>query len=203
MPVIPAYTGPAIFEWTDGRTIAFHPLHDAPLRIVGRAGSGSRARSSIRINARQWADPSTDHVAGRLFVGLKVGTRRAWTVDDVEDEVTTARTAQGRLPDASYILQRGVFTSGGRRGGLVREPSVQVVIKAPDSASIERFMDELAGLGEVIATRLRQEEAWVEVQVNGIIQRYGRMTPVEDATDVGYRTEPAWPAWLRNKWPWR
>jgi hypothetical protein len=115
------------------------------------------------------ANPVKRHAAtpltARLFVGLSVGQERAWTVEDVINVTQEVRLRQKEAPDASFLVQRGLYTD--RSSEIVREDSVQVVLFnfGDDMAVFEAQMVELA---EELIDRLRQETIYVELQKNGV-----------------------------------
>lgn len=104
-------------------------------------------------------------LTARLFVGLSVGQDETWTVEDVIGITQEVRLRQKEAPDASFLVQRGLYTD--RSSEVVREDSVQVVLFnfGTDQAAFEDQMTELA---EVLIDRLQQETIYVELQKSGV-----------------------------------
>lgn len=115
------------------------------------------------------SNPVKRHAAtpltARLFVGLSVGQEKAWTVEDVINVTQEVRIHQKESPDASFLVQRGLYTD--RSNEIVREDSVQVVLFnfGDDQATFEDQMIELA---EELVDRLQQETIYVELQKAGV-----------------------------------
>jgi hypothetical protein len=103
--------------------------------------------------------------AARLFVGLSVGQRPRWDVDDVIKIVRQVRTRQTGDPGASFIVQKGIFK--GRGDKVVEEDSVQVVI-LDFGKSADKFKKDMGALAMVLVKKLKQEVVYVEMQRNGI-----------------------------------
>ena len=115
------------------------------------------------------ANPVKRHAAtpltARLFVGLSVGQEKAWTIEDVITVTQEVRLRQKESPDASFLVQRGLYTD--RSNEIVREDSVQVVLFSfgDDQATFE---DQMVELAEELVDRLRQETIYVELQKAGV-----------------------------------
>jgi hypothetical protein len=116
--------------------------------------------------------------SARLFVGLNVGQRKAYTIDDVVKIVWSVRKKQGRSgddaddgrwslfdggsPRASILAQRGIYED--RSGKRVVEQSVQVVVIDFSGATKKQFTDEMIDLGETLRKRMKQETVILEIQ---------------------------------------
>lgn len=115
------------------------------------------------------SNPVKRHAAtpltARLFVGLSVGQDKAWTVEDVINVTQEVRLRQKEAPDASFLIQRGLYTD--RSNEIVREDSVQVVLFSfgDDQATFE---DQMVELAEELVDRLQQETIYVELQKAGV-----------------------------------
>lgn len=115
------------------------------------------------------SNPVKRHAAtpltARLFVGLSVGQEKAWTVEDVINVTQEVRLRQKEPPDASFLVQRGLYTD--RSSEVVREDSVQVVLfnfgDDPD-----KFEAQMVQLAEALVERLQQETIYVELQKAGV-----------------------------------
>lgn len=114
--------------------------------------------------------------AGRLFVGLNVGGKPRWKVEDVMRITKRVRERQGADPDSSFLAQRGYFTSAGK---TINEKSVQIIILdfAARKTGGRTFKTEMIELAEELARKLKQETIYVEIQRNGIPERVLRVIP--------------------------
>lgn len=115
--------------------------------------------------------------AARLFVGFNVGARARWTMNDVVRIVKRIRKAQVGNPDATFLYQRGLYTSK-RDESVVDERGAQIIILNLVGASVPEFRQQMIALGEEIATKLRQEEVIVELQRGGVSKETIGVTPV-------------------------
>lgn len=160
MNVIPADTRPHHWRGPGGRHGSFHP--NAKLLFVGN-------QDSFKKNPELWTsdDPM---LASRIFVGFNVGGAPAWTVDDLIDVVSKLRKAQGHDPDASFLVQKGVYTSK-QSGETVTEDSAQVIILNTSGEPRAEFEKEMIQLAEDVAKTMKQEEVIVEIQKGGITQK--------------------------------
>ena len=78
------YAGECEHHLKDGRVGRFKP--DGPLHVVhmrGRRGGASEAGKDDLPYDSERDEWSAEGLAGRLFVGLKVGDTLKWTIDDV------------------------------------------------------------------------------------------------------------------------
>lgn len=104
-------------------------------------------------------------LGARLFVGLSVGQRARWSIDDVIRITRRVRQRQTGDPSSTFIAQKGIFK--GRGDKVVEEDSVQIMIlyfgKKP--AQFEKHMEQLA---LELVKKLKQEVVYVEMQRNGI-----------------------------------
>lgn len=143
-------------QWSsyNGRSCTFWP--NGKLYIVGE-----EAQENPKVT---WA--------ARLFVGLNVGGKPKWKIDDVVKVVRRIRTAQGHSPNLSFIAQKGIFRSSDT-GKVVEEDSVQIIIIGSGESKAE-FGEDMLLLAEEIASALKQEKVVVEIQRNGIsVETYG------------------------------
>ena len=163
------------YRWTNpnGSRCSFEP--EGPQHVVGRPRLENRTMA-LR-NPVEWDDAhNTEMLAARLFVGLSVGQKPTWSVDDVVDIVLAVLSEQAnrgrkrkeaRHVDASFIVQRGLYTSR-RTGAITRENSVQVVLLNLDELPQRRFADEVVELADQLVYRLEQEEVVVDMQKDGV-----------------------------------
>lgn len=113
-------------------------------------------------------DDKTPMVSARLFVGLNVGKRKAWKVEDVIKIVKRVRTDQTGNPSASFLWQKGIYQHD-VSGDVITEDSVQVVILNLKflKTSAKKFQAQMVELAETLAKKLKQESVIVEIQRGG------------------------------------
>ena len=107
-------------------------------------------------------------LAARLFVGLNVGQKTAFSRDEVVDILVKVRKKQKALPDASILSQLGVYTDS-ETGALVKEPSVQIVVIDVVGKTKGAFVKEMKELGEVLREKLKQQLVILEIQKSGVV----------------------------------
>ncbi len=164
MPSIPADLRKT--HWTDerGRRGTFVPNTSAPLLM----------HSAVTPN------PATKYTRGslaaRFFVGLSVAQEPRWTVDDVARIVLRVRSGQTENVGASFLTQRGLYTSSD--GSLVDEQSVQVILIDEEKKSLDDWTEAMVALGEALASELQQEVVILEIQRSGVVRdTYGIKAP--------------------------
>jgi hypothetical protein len=160
MPAFPA--DPRRFSWSS-------PGGESRGRFVP---NGRLVFHGRKTNPRNWHEKG-NIFAARLFVGLAVDRERAWEENDVVRIVKHVRQTQVGRPDASFVLQRGLYTQAiGDEQVVIDEPSVQVIIlNLPDfNAARKKFTKQMVKLAEALARELKQREVIVEIQKNGISQ---------------------------------
>lgn len=128
---------------------------------------GEQLRIGPKLNPSRWRSEIT--YAARLFVGFNVGSKTVHTIDDLVGVVREKRQEQKRNQAASFVAQRGLYTST-KDGTVVDESGAQIVIIDTEGLSLEDFEREMTELAEVIALKLEQEEVIVELQKNGVTQ---------------------------------
>lgn len=116
---------------------------------------------------KSWHEETTH--AARIFVGFSVGDVPTYTVDDLISLVTESRKGKGRKPDASYIVQKGVYTSK-FSGEVVTETGAQLIVIDMAGLSLDEWTSEMEDLAELICRSFQQEEVVLEIQQNGIIK---------------------------------
>lgn len=121
---------------------------------------------SLEENPERWAEEAPMWAA-RLFVGFNVGNRPVWTVDDLVKLVRSVRERQGRVADASFLIQKGIYTSQ-KTGEVVEEDGAQVIILNLAGVPKNEFRKEVIELAEVIAQVFEQELVIAELQEAGI-----------------------------------
>jgi hypothetical protein len=151
MPTLPADLRTATWADENGYPGQFVPngaveLHGAEPNPATRFKKGSRA--------------------ARLFVGLNVGKKPRWNVNDVVRIVKRVRREQTGSVGASFLTQRGLYSSG---RSIVNEKSVQVVILDEQALGARKWKDQIVELAEALAEELKQEVVIVELQKSGIV----------------------------------
>jgi hypothetical protein len=112
----------------------------------------------------------------RLFVGFNVGEKPKYTMDDIVALVMRKRVP---IPDASFVSQRGIYTSQ-ITGQVVQEEGAQVIIilgATVTRAVVAAFEDEMVALAETICHDMQQEMVIVELQRNGVVKQTIWVTP--------------------------
>lgn len=102
----------------------------------------------------------------RFFVGLNVGQKQRYTIDDIIKIVWRVRKKQKRSGDASILGQRGIYE--GFDGKRVVEPSAQVIIIDTVGTPKKQFVAEMKELAEDLRQKLRQETVILEIQRRGV-----------------------------------
>jgi len=146
--------GEATHHRPDGRVRRFKPKGKLLLHY-----DGAKPNPVTRL--------SGGGLSARLFVGLNVGTRKAYNADDVVDLVWKTRKKQGKSADASILSQKGIYED--RKGRRITEPSVQIIIIDLSGASKPDFIEEMVELAEVLVKRLKQETVILEIQRRGVV----------------------------------
>jgi hypothetical protein len=106
-------------------------------------------------------------LAARLFVGFNVGGRPKWKIGDVIRIVSRVRGQQDRDPDASFISQKGIYTSRDS-GKTVVENGVQIILIDMAGDSLRAFQAQMEELAESVARELKQELVILEIQRAGL-----------------------------------
>lgn len=131
---------------------------------------------ALEENPTGWASRSPIYAA-RIFVGFNVGRKARWKMSDVVRIVRRVREQQTGTPDATFLSQRGIYTSK-RDDSVVDEKGAQIIILNLTGATPKVFREQMIELAEEIATRLRQEEVILEIQRGGISRETIGVTPV-------------------------
>lgn len=152
----------------DMREFRHHQVRFVPKGPVIEVGSTDHAKHNPV--ERQPVVPLT----ARLFVGLNVGSVPTWSVEDVIRITQRVRLEQKSAPDASFVLQRGLYTD--KSENIVKEDSVQVVVFNFGDAEDE-FEQQMIGLAEALIHELQQEVIYVELQRNGVPYIVLKATP--------------------------
>ncbi len=163
MPVIPADTRRALWKAPHGMG-SFEPIGKKIYVEDAQPNMSSKWKSHKDINA------------ARIFVGFNVGGEPRWKIDDLIAIVTGARKVKGRVPDASYVAQKGVYTSK-ISGEEVTEEGAQLIIIDMHELSLDAWEEEMMDLAETICRTLKQEEVVLEIQVNGLIKNVQGVGP--------------------------
>ena len=126
-------------------------------------------------NPAEW-ESDEPMLAARLFVGFNVGQKPTYEVDDLLPIVLAVREGQGHAPDASFLLQKGIYTSM-RDKSIVEEDGAQVIVLNLDGAPQKTFERDMVELGEIIAKSMQQETVIVEIQKGGITTKVVGVVP--------------------------
>ena len=137
-------------------------------------GRGPFYGKTATPNKVDWASDSP-MLAARLFVGFNVGSRPTWNVDQLVELVERVREDQGEKPDASFVAQRGIYTSS-VDGETVTEDGAQVIVLDLETPEAQ-FKEEMVQLAEVIARDFEQELVIVEFQKGGLVVQTFGVTP--------------------------
>jgi hypothetical protein len=151
------YAGEATHHHTDGSIHRFTPAKNSRLKTYHEA---VRENPTTRL--------SSGGLSARLFVGLNVGQKRGYTVDDVVEIVWKVRKKQKRSGDASILAQKGIYED--RSGKRVTEPSVQIIIIDFSGAAKDVFTSEMEGLAETLCKQMKQETVILEIQKRGVVE---------------------------------
>lgn len=114
--------------------------------------------------------------SARLFVGFNVGGQPRWDIDDLARVVFAERKRQGKSPDASLLMQKGIYQSI-VTGRPETEDGAQVIVLNLDGTPVAQFRRDMLRLAEVIAKKMKQELVIVEVQKDGVSQQIWEVTP--------------------------
>jgi hypothetical protein len=163
MPIVHANLGETTHRLKSGKVKRFRP--------VGRTyiidSDGSLRPQSPKENPVERLGGGG--LAARLFVGLSVRDTPTYSIDDVVRATVEVRKQQGASPDASFLVQRGVYTHGDS-GQVVTENSVQIIILDFEGRSRAAFTEDVVGLAERLRQKLQQESVIVEIQERGVVQ---------------------------------
>ena len=130
-----------------------------------------------RANPVRWRTRKSTWSA-RLIVGLSVGRKSKWKLDDVVRIVhelllpLTAREPDEPLdtakPGASFLIGRGLYRH--EKGNYdVTEDSIQVVLIDVWEWGQHSLRENAVFIAEELARRLQQEEVIVEIQRSGTV----------------------------------
>ena len=169
MPIAPGNMGPTRVVSKDGRAdLTFRPNRGAPAEVA--LGDGFTPNPSY-FSANPFEEvEGSDIQSARIIVGLSVDQTARYAPDDVVQLVRIKRLEQGKPPDSSFLMMRGVYT-GKLDGAIVTEDSVQVLIVDLWNTSPAKFLAEMKDLTEYLGTQLRQELVILEMQRSGVLQK--------------------------------
>ena len=156
-----------------------HNLHDGRRRFRPRGpshlirGTSEPARSGAHGGREDSVeDWGPGGLAARIFVGLNVGDKPTYTIEDVVNATKQIRREQGSLPDATFIAQKGLYTEPEARGGrVIDENSVQIIIFDTEGLLLEAFSAKIVQLARALRERFHQDSVIVELQEAGISQK--------------------------------
>lgn len=126
----------------------------------------SRRRRAGEDSVESWGEGG---LAARLFVGLNVGDKPTYSVEDVLHEVAKLRDKAGLPADSSFIAQKGLYTEPS--GHLVEENSVQIIMFDATGSTPEDFERQIVQLARALREKLDQDSIIVEVQNRGVVQK--------------------------------
>jgi hypothetical protein len=160
---IPAQMGLASWTTPTGGTGQFRP--NGPVVLVPATEAAPMNPNPYDVYG------GVKTLAARMFVGLNVGGKPTWDVDDVVHAVRAERGKQKVPADASFLLQRGIYTHTPKRGRktVIEENSVQVVIVKMPSEPERTWRPHLIRLAERLAQRLKQASVILELQRGGLV----------------------------------
>lgn len=160
---VPAQMGPARWTTPTGGAGQFRP--NGPVVFVPATDGSAMHPNPYEVYG------GSDTLAARLFVGLNVGGKPTWNIDDVVHAVRAERGKQKVPADASFLLQRGIYTHTPKRGRktVIEETSVQVVIVRMPSESDRTWRPHMIQLAERLAQRLEQASVILELQKGGLV----------------------------------
>jgi hypothetical protein len=162
------YTGPCEHQMNDGSVRHFKP--SGPLHVVHVRGTTRRsareASASKRLGFNSKLEPwSAEGLAGRLFVGLKVGNTLKWTLEDVMKATYEYLTQKASLSgNSTFLAQKGWYNG-------TPEDSVQIVIfDESEKPLLDVWTKMILTLGAFLRERFEQESVVVEIQKGGVTQ---------------------------------
>jgi len=167
------------FSWCDpkGNTGSFEPKG-----TLWISGDGENAEA-LAPNPRGWRS-SKPLWSARILVGFNVGGKPKWKMDDVVKIVRSVRVEQVGNPGASFLYQKGLYSSEARIADpsdprIVSEDGAQIVILNLESfgTSAKAFEQQMVELAETLAEKLRQDEVILEMQRSGISKSTSGITP--------------------------
>lgn len=162
MTIVHAYLGEAVHHLKNGHVRRWRPGEKAPMAYYD-------AHGKVRARAKEDVERlGSGGYTARIFIGLNVGPRTAWTTEQVVQDVAKIRKGQRRDASATYIAQLGTYED--RQGRLIEEPSVQVIIIDFEGLSKEAFTKDMAQLCEQLRRDFQQETIILEIQKRGIVE---------------------------------
>jgi len=163
-----AHHGPAIHKFADGRERRWEPM--GPIVVIFMPEERRRGRRGAEDNVQNWGKGG---LSGRLFVGLNVGPKPTYDIEQVVRATRDFQIERGKSPNASFIAQKGIYTSPNQ--SVVTEDSVQIIVFASTDDK-DAFRGELLALAKHLRRLFRQEAVIVELQERGITQQLLNVT---------------------------
>jgi hypothetical protein len=157
------YANEVRHQMSDGSRKSFRP--HGPLYLIDDAAAPSKRRSAKEDRIEDWG---AGGLAARIFVGLNVGDKPTYTIQQVVKATKEIRRQQGVLPDATFIAQKGLYTEPS--GSIVEESSVQIIIFDSEGSTIEAFGEKVVQLARGLRERFNQDSVIVELQRAGVSQ---------------------------------
>lgn len=155
--------GPVSRRLSNGRQFDWSPQGPIVVIVVDERGRGAREPAGHR------EDFGAGGLTARLFVGLFVGDKLTYTVDNVIEATRDYRASHGQSVDSSFIAQKGLYTG---RTGVVQEDSVQVIVFDVSGASEATFEQQMEGLAKTLRAKFDQDAVYVEMQQSGTVLKF-------------------------------
>jgi hypothetical protein len=161
------YTHESEHHLSDGSVRRFTPR--GPTHVIDGHRSKPARKGSREDSVEDWGPGG---LAARIFVGLNVGEKPTYTINDVVKATKEIRLQQGALPDATFIAQKGLYTEPAARGGhLITENSVQIIIFDTEGLSLDAFGEKVVQLARGLRERFDQDSVIVELQEGGVSKK--------------------------------
>jgi hypothetical protein len=157
--ILPCNTRAHTWTYSDGSQGGFRPRGQLILY-----GEDLTSNPAELLATKTWS--------ARLFVGLSVGKKATWKLEDVVTAVRAYQKSKRRPQDSSFLLQRGVYTHRQKkRRHVVEEDSVQIImLRTSDRPSPQKWQEGILHLAEYLAETFQQESVIVEFQEGGVSQ---------------------------------
>lgn len=159
-----AYLGEAVHYLKSGHVRRFRPTGEVfymnyeSARVI--AASEAPAGSKVeKLGAGGYS--------ARIFIGLNVGTKTEYTLEDIMRATLAYRKKHGKAADGSFLGQKGIYED--RKKRIIEEPSVQIVLIDLSGMSEKRWTFEMTGLAKHLREKFKQETVILEIQNRGLV----------------------------------
>jgi hypothetical protein len=142
--IIPCNTRAHTWTYSDGSQGGFRPRGQLVLH-----GADLTANPAELLATKTWS--------ARIFVGLSVGKRATWTLENV-----VAPCAHTRSPSAGRRIRPSCSSAASTRQ--------IIMLRTSDRPSPQKWQEGILQLAEHLAGTLRQESVIVEFQEGGVSQ---------------------------------